>query len=203
MKSVPLKTIFLCVVVGVVILLLLYFYFAPIYIKGTSIINPRNLGLSDARNYYSVLSSFITLLGLFLGFLYYRHKTGIDKISAESERRRKRLDYLINELKNYDNLVDDLIHKRFSSASDLLKIRNRISRSYETIIAMLKHKISLLGFDEEEAMMILNVHSFVEKNEILMQRDFASLKYEELQSVKGDYIDLIQDARQVCFQKIC
>lgn len=100
-------------------------------------------------------------------------------------------------------MVDDLIHYRFSNAVELTKIRGKISRSYETITVMLEHKDKLLGLNDENTKTILRVHSFVEKNEILMHNSFEDLEKEKLLSVKNSYIDLIQDARRVCFEKIC
>ncbi len=191
-----------CLAVFIVISLL-YFYFSPIYIEGLSIFQPRRLNLSDARNYYTVLSSFITLVGLFLGYLYYIHKLKVDKETAELERKRQNLDYLIKAINNYNDWVDEIIHFRFSNSTELEKIREKISRSYETITTMLTHKTKLLGFNDENAQTIFRVHSFVEQNKILMQDSHQDLTKEKLLSVKSKYIDLIQDARQTCFEKIC
>lgn len=188
---------------AVIVILLVYFYFAPIYLQGLSIFSPRPLNLSSARDYYSVLSSFITLLALFLGYLYYIHKLQVDKEVAERDRKRKRLDILIEEINNYDNWVDELIHFRFNDDAELEKIRNKISRSNEKIVAMLMHKTKLLGLDDKNGRRIIRVHSFVEQNDILMQYDYRDLTKEKLLSVKNKYIELIQDARQTCFEKIC
>jgi hypothetical protein len=192
------KTIAAGAIAAVIILIIaLYFYFSPVFIQ------PRKFSLDSARNYYTVLSSFVALLGIVLGFLYYIHKLGVDRKGAEQERKRQNLDYLIRELKTYDELVDEIIHFRFSNCDELEKIRGKISRSYETIILMLMHKTKLLGLNDNEAQTILRVHSFVEQNDILMKEQFDNLTKEKTLSVKSAYVDLFQEARKTCFEKIC
>lgn len=192
---------------SILVVMLLFFYYAPIYMRiyanGLDIFCPRFLTLKKATEYYGVLSSFITLMGLFLGFSYYVHKLNVDNKTAEVERKRKRLEYLISEINHYNELVDDLIHYRFADEKELEKLRSKISRSFETTIAMLEHKTKLLGLDDENTKTILKVHSFVEQNKILMHYEYDKLTKKMLLSVKEEYIDLIQDARQLCFEKIC
>ncbi len=189
--------------IALVIVLLLYFYLSPVYFQGVRIFQPRHFNLDGARNYYTVLSSFIALLGIILGFLYYNHKLEIDKRAGEQEEKRQNLNYLIKELDKYDDLVDEIIHFRPSNPIELDRIREKISRSYEKITTMLMHKTKLFGFNDKDAQAILRVHSFVEQNAILMQKRFEDLTKIELLSVKSSYVDLIQEARKACFEKIC
>lgn len=187
-------------------LLVLYFYIAPVYVRRDAIfyVHERSgLSLNDARNYYTVLSSFIALLGLALGFAYYFHKLKVDRANAEQERKRRHIDHLIKELDTYDDLVDEIISRRISSATELARTRGKLSRSYETVTTMLTHKTKLLGFSDEDAQAIFRVHSFVEQNRLLMQADFDDLKNADLSSVKSPYVDRIQEARTKCYEKIC
>lgn len=185
------------------LVLVAVFYLVPIYFQGIRILPLRRLNLSEARNYYSILSSFITLLGLLLGYVYYTHKLTTDKINADQERKRKRLDFLIVEINKYDDLVDEIICFHFSDSIQLMKIRQKILKNSESIESMLSLKERLFGFTDEEAMTILRVHSFVEKNDILMRSSFEDLDKEKLLSIRSQYIDLIREARRICLEKIC
>jgi hypothetical protein len=183
-----------------------YLYGAPLYLQRSavfSITTRPGFSLDEARNYYTVLSSCAAAFGLILGFAYYIHKLRVDKTGAEQERKRRRIDHLIKELETYDDLVDEILGFRISSVADLERTRSKISRSYETITTMLTHRTKLLGFSDEDAQTILRVHSFVEQNSLLMLADLQDLRREELSSVKNAYVDLIQEARKICYDKVC
>jgi hypothetical protein len=68
---------------------------------------------------------------------------------------------------------------------------------------MLELNQKLLGLSEDDVRAILRVNSYVDKNNILMHDEFSLLNDERLLSVKDSYIDLIQDARRICFKNVC
>ena len=174
--------------------------------KGLSVFRFRSLNLSDARDYYTILSSWITFFigvtGLILGFFYYRHKLQVNSNISSIERKRKRLDDLISKIDSFDNLVDNVIHRRFSNTKELKQLRCRISRSFESIEIMLELNHKLLGLDETDVKTILKVNSFVDKNDIIMHCNYTSLNEDILLTVKDAYVDLIQNARRTCYNRV-
>ena len=152
------------VLLALAILILLpfgYLYLAPIIIKGPDVLRARRLNLSNAKDYYAILSSWITFfvgfMGLALGYVYYRHKLGVDTENAANEKKRKRLDDLISKLNAYDALVDDILHRRFENAVALRQLRSKISRSFEEIVIMLELSQKLLGLNDSDVRVILRV----------------------------------------------
>jgi glycerol-3-phosphate acyltransferase PlsY len=86
-----------------------YMYVAPVVIKGASVLRVRSLNLANAKDYYGILSSwisfFVGFMGLVLGYVYYRHKLNIDSSNAANEKKRKRLDDLISKLIKMSKIV--------------------------------------------------------------------------------------------------
>jgi len=78
-----------------------------------------------------------------------------------------------------------------------------ISRRFETIEIMLELNTKLLGLDDADVNIILKVNSFVDKNDILMHVNYDLLNEPTLLSVRDEYINLIQDARRVCYNRVC
>ena len=163
--------------------------------------NVKNL--VSARNYYQVLSSIagviFSIAGLILGYVYYIHKIRTDEKNALTERKRIRIEMLINELRNYDELVNDFFSKG-TQTIPLKKIREKIVRSGDYISTMLNLGEALFGFSDEDIKKIIRVHSFIEQNNILMEDD--NLELIDLELIKNDYYDYLQAARLVCFNKL-
>jgi len=193
-------------VIAVVMIGICYFFVAPIYEKGFSAFRVRRLNLSTAKDYYAILSSWLTFVlgisGLVLGYFYYHDKRNVDINIATIASKRKRLDDLISRIETYDSLVCDVIHHRFSNAKTLKHLRNRISRNFDTIEIMLDINKELLGLDDAEAKIILRVNSFVEKNDVIMHHDHSVLSENSLFSVRDEYVNLMQEAKRICFKKV-
>lgn len=201
------KKIFIFIILFLFFLFFLYLSAAPILPKGIRAFPVPNLDLNSPRDYYTLLSSSITFIlgtiGLILGYFYYKNKRKFETVISEIERKRKRLDDLIRELESFDDGVDDLLHHRFKNAEELKQIRSRISRSFETIEIMLELSTTLLGLTDSDMQTIIKVNSFVDKNDILMHTPYHQLDESSLLSLKDDYVDLIQDARRVCYKNVC
>ena len=201
------RRILIAISVFFIFSIMLYLYLAPVVYRGLDAFRMRDLTLSSARNYYTILSATVTLavgfFGLLLGYFYYIDKQDVDKMSASLERKRKRLDKLIDLIDDYDGLVDKVINMRFSNAGELKHLRSMISRSFEEIEIMLDLKEKLLGLDNEAVLIILKVNSFIDKSEVIMHINYSDLSEEKMLTVRDDYINLIQDARRVCFSNIC
>ncbi len=184
-----------------------YLSLAPILPNGIRAFVVPNLNLDSPRDYYTLVSCCITFflgsIGLVLGYFYYKDKRNFETLISEIERKRKRLDDLIRELNSFDNGVDDLLHHRFKNAKELTQLRNRISRRFETIVIMLELNTKLLGLTESDVQTIIKVNSFVDKNHTLMHAPYRQLDASSLSSVRDTYVDLIQDARRVCYKNVC
>jgi hypothetical protein len=200
------KNIFIFII-PLSILFVLYLFLAPMLPNCISAFPVPNLDFNCAKDYYALLSSSITFIlgtfGLILGYFYYKDKRRFETQISEIERKRKRLDDLIHELNSYDEGVDDLLHHRFKNAGELKKLRDKVTRRFENIVVMLELSTKLLGLTESDMQTIIKVNSFVDKNHILMHAPYRHLDALSLSSIKDNYIDLIQDARRVCYKNVC
>jgi hypothetical protein len=180
---------------GMLYLTVLYFYIRPL---GFGVLHWQGMDLAIAKDYYSILSSFITLMlgtaGLVVGYCYYAGKHKADQSLAAIERKRKRLDDLINKIDTYDSHVDNLLQGRFQNENELSLLRSKVTRSYETIEIMLDLNQTLLGLGKEDLRDIIKVNSFVEKNDLIMRATVGEMKQDLLHEEREKYIDLIQNA---------
>lgn len=187
-------------------LTVLYFYAAPIITKGPSVLRLRAFDLGTAKDYYSILAAIVTLLfgtaGIALGYFYYKDKNTAEQSAAARERKRKRLDNLIEKIDAYDNQVDTILQRRFSNDSELSQLRSTLTRSFETIVIMLELNPELLGLEGEDLRDIIKVNSFVDKNDLIMRARFSELNQGGLNEIREEYIDLIQNARRACYRRV-
>lgn len=192
-----------CAVIAAVIFF--YFYTAPLCPK----IWPHNLTLASARNYYTILSSWIAFIvglgGLFLGYFYYFHKINVDAETADKERKRKRLGDLMSKLDEIDDLLDVIFNFSFSDERELKLIRSKIIRKFDVVILMLDQEIStkLLGLDTGDIREIIKIYSFVDTSYVLMTAKYGVLNEKSVLSEKSYYNDIISTARKTCLTKLC
>lgn len=200
------KTIFPIAVI-ILFLPIAYFIFSPLqFLSVNKILVHKLPNLSEARNYYTVVSTAVSALigvaGVCLGFFYYFHKKEVDDNKSGADRRRARISLIIEQLNKYDDYVDEILCKRVDSAIKLDYIRGKISRGPEIINAMLEQNETLnIGFDRDDIMIILQVFSFVDKCPEISSYHYNTLQSTELKFIKSDYIDKMQEARKVCYLK--
>jgi hypothetical protein len=192
---------------GLLYLIVFCFYLSPILARKISIFYWWRMDLNKAKDYYGILTSFNTLIlgtaGLILGYFYYKDKNRTDQSLATIERKRKRLDDLIDKIDLFDSQVDALLQRQFKDENELFLLRNKIIRSFETIEIMLELNEDLLGLHKEDLRDIIKVNSFVEKNDLIMRARVIELTPEVLHETREEYIDLIQNARRACFRRVC
>ena len=195
----------------IVFLITAYLLFNPFIFRDiNTIIYPRHINdLQTARNYYQILSSVLTILfsivGLILGYFYYINKIETDANNAKRERIRKRLDSLIAELNEYDDLVNTIICLNVKDKDELKFIRNKINRSNEQISSQLEQGDTLFGLSKDEIKTIIRIHSFVEQNPFLMEVDYDELIKSDqslIWIIKNDYTERMQEARRICYCKL-
>jgi hypothetical protein len=170
------------------------------------VLSHKLINLTQARNYYTVVSAAVSSLmtagGLFLGFFYYFHKKEVEDFKGCTDRRRARISLIIDQLDKYDEYIDEILCKRVDSPARLDYLRGKIARAPEIINAMLENnqKISL-GFTDSDVMKILQVFSFVDKCPEIRSYHYNTLQNGELKFLKSDFIDKIQLARTTCYLK--
>lgn len=207
MKKKPKRIWMLLVPLILVGLFALYLFFNPVYFVLGRLFHPRRLSdLATARNYYSILSSFagfiVGVLGLLVGYLYYKLKQSFDQETSNRERKRKRLDDLLDNLNIFDDLVDELICFRFRDEAELKTLRHNIRRSFDKIEAMINLNHVLLGLDDHDIAAITNVYSFIDKNEMLMYRGYSEISTSEFENYLDEYSILVKSARLKCLAKV-
>lgn len=188
-----------------------YFLAIPIYYNWRrAIISPSRINnWQQARAYYQILSSIISIFvgvaGITLGYFYFVNKKETDAEISGRERIRKRLDAFIAELNKYDDLVNKILNRAVSDDSDLKITRDKIAMINDNMSIHLELGDKLLGLKDDEIRTIIRIHSFVEQNPLLMDSDQSALDRTDsihIWSVKTKYIDLIQNARRVCLSKL-
>lgn len=200
------KVIILLVVISLSIII--YLLVVPAIIAAFTSLVPKPLrSLTEARDYYSTISSFVTVIvglcGLVLGYFYYANKKQVDSDTRERERRLQSMELLMKELNEYDKLVHSILDRNLKNGLELKKMRMEISRTFDRIISMLEYGDRLLGLDETETRVIIRVNSFVEQSDVLMKGGMGALKAENTYALKDRYLELIRDARRTCFMRLC
>lgn len=161
---------------------------------------------AEARNYYNALSSaysiFATTAGILLGLYYFVRKNRIDTANRLKERRSKRIDILHDQLNAYDNIIDEIISLQVENQEALDRCRRRAKRAFELINAILDADGCVLDWTAQELKTILAVDSYVDNHPIIMDATHDELnEYKDIEVVRAEYIDRLQEARKVCLEK--
>ena len=140
-------------------------------------------------------------VGLYLGYLYYRLQNTFFLKNEEKQRKRVRLDHIMDELNKIDSHVRIFFKpEKFSDADLLNDAKEGLERGFLSISIYLEQNEKLLGFSGDELKKLVSVASFIENEKV------ASCKYDEdrkiLEGKKYRYIQVIQEARSVCVQKM-
>jgi hypothetical protein len=193
---------------GVILLALaiLYFLLAPLFMRGGSAVRPRELrDLQQARDYYSVLSSWFTVLsaaiGLALGYVYYWHRYREDERRALFERTRENIRVLTNLLDQYDSYLCEILSANFHDHDALRFVREKAVRIFDNIYAMLDESVILTN---PEVRKVMALHSFVEKEYELMHCSLEHLRESvPVLMEKGDeYALLLREARRTLYRRL-
>jgi len=165
----------------------------------------NSYNLSEKQKYFSIIGSFSVLftsiIGLLLGSFYYFDKLKNDELNFKKEKSRQKLSLLLQELINFDELVDQVINKQFKNRKTLDYIRNKISRSFEIIEILITQNKEILDLSDNDINKILEVNSFVDKSQTIMHSKYSEIIKISLYEIKDIYIEKIKDAKRVCFLK--
>jgi len=173
------------------LIFLFVFYYFPFNIEKYS-------GINNFRDYYSIVTGVSAII---LGLFYYFHKITVDKNFKNKELQRQRLSLLLNEINNFDNLVDQILNKQFKNDSELSFLRNKVSRSFEIIEILVKQNKNNLNLKQTDISIILEVNSFVDKSETIMRITYKDIVSMPLYETKDIYIEKIKDIKRICFER--
>lgn len=198
------------IIVGFCVLVYLittFFYlFSPLYWKAPSAIIFHKLhSLSDARNYYTVLSSVSSVLtgflGLALGYMYFVRRNEFEVKTSLTNRMRARIQLIIDQLNKYDEQVDEILSGRCTLDNDLERARGKIERLFEIVEILIDNNEKLLKFTMDEIKIVMAINSFVEQKPEIMELKGSELNKADLYAIRQTYIEMIQDARRMLFLK--
>ena len=198
------KLVGFCIIVY--ILASIYYLLSPLYFKSIDVVLLHNLhSLSDARNYYTVLSSVASIvtgsLGLILGYMYFKMRNEFESNSNLSNRMRGRTQLIIEQLNKYDEQVDEILSGRCTLDDDLKRHRGKIERLFEIVEILIDNNEKLLKFTEDDIKTVMYVNSFVEQTPEIMEFNIIELEKSNLSDLRQTYIEKIQDARRMLFLK--
>lgn len=187
------------------LIILLFLILLAILIYGCGYFN-KNIDLLN--KYATFFSPIITLMlgisGFVLGLYYYKSRKNFDKQNIEKEKIRFRIETLLENINEYDSLVDEIFSLNFSGQSELNSLREKIERGFEIIEVWIEIGDKFFGFTKNEMASLIKFHSFVDNNEFIMEKGYDELmaSQKEVLLLKSDYIKLIQMARYTCLNKI-
>ena len=201
---------YIIIFIGIVgVLYFIYLLVSPIYYSNLSFFIPRKLiDFEYACKYYSVLTSifgvFLGLLGLILGAYYYKNKNDIEDNRNQKEKQRNQLKTFIDQLKEVDKQVLELLFTDLTQ-NELTVRRVKITSEFDKIVAVLNHGKDLLAFDESNIAVVLKVHSFVDRNYIIIESpydQFHAIGKENKYAALDIYQELINAAFTTCYSKM-
>jgi hypothetical protein len=198
------KAVGFCIIVYIIVSI--YFLFSPLFVKSIDVVLKHNLhSLSDARNYYTVLSSVSSIvtgfLGLILGYMYFKMRNEFESNSSLSNRMRGRTQLIIEQLNKYDEQVDEILSGRCTLDEELKRYRGKIERLFEIVEILIDNNEKLLKFTEDDIKTVMYVNSFVEQTPEIMEFNIIELGKSNLSDLRQTYIEKIQDARRMLFLK--
>ncbi len=157
------------------------------------------LGLQD---WQAISGIFYGAIGLFLGYLFFNKRVTIDNRNLVNDRVRKRLSYIYDEFNRADTISEMILDITIRNDDDLNQARAGLDKKLTLINAYLDNNDKLLKFNAEELNSILKVHSFISNSEIIFSLDYKTLKKTDRSGERLRYLDIIQEARTICLQKM-
>lgn len=159
--------------------------------------------LDDISAYYSavmsLITSFISLVAIILGYLYYENRKSFDENLNERERIRQRISFIIKDLNECDECVLRILNIDLQP-QELISTRSRLLRCLESITALIAYNSTVLTLNEEDTRKIIKLNSFIETNNYIMQIKYEDLEISKdiLDDIKRDYIEVFYEAKMAC-----
>lgn len=189
----------ICPIIAItfIIFSIVCYYFSLIKHASLPLIIINYLCAMTLSDWKDIATIFYGAIGLMPGYRYFDKRVIIDRKEAKDERARKRISYIYDELNNADKVTDLILNREVKNDDDLQKARAKLDKIFILITTYLDSNNSLLGFDSDELEIILTVHSFIIHSDIIFK-----IKYSDLSAEKIEYMNVIQEARTICIQKI-
>lgn len=158
------------------VVLLAYVLIMPLVATGISILHPHKFAdLDHATAYYqitySVTGAVCAVVGLTLGYFYYRMRNKFDLDQTRRKLRRLRAQQLTDELNRYDSFVARILTLHLSGDSELRYIRHQIDSSSDDIYAAL----DCLKVNQVQVNAFVHLHSFVDNSFLIMDLPYTKL----------------------------
>ncbi len=201
---------FASIFVPLIFLSAAYFLIGPLFIKPLiQTVYPYNNPnkLSNAKDYYSIIQSiytiFIAIFGLTLGYFYYENKKSIDKRNETNNRKMIFTERLLEIINQYDYHILNVLNETFKNESELKLRQTEIEAKWDIIEEMIEPNLNMISLSREEFSTFLELNSFVEMNDLIMQRKFNEVDdINDFQVIKENYLELVKEVRFICYQKI-
>lgn len=186
---------------------ILYLTVTPIIISYKEVFLPRKIySIQTATNYYTIIFNLLlissAIVGLVLGYFHFENRKEFDNTLIRSECKRNYLNYLLGLINKYDENVDKIMFTQLEHQQDLNLTRTEIGRCFDNISIMLEENQTLLGFSDEDLISVIQIHSFVDKNDDLMREDIDKFQTVDFNIIRDEFKPLIQDARRSCYKNI-
>lgn len=189
------------IIVGLIIL---YALLRPVFFRIDAVLWPvRPISLEEARNYYSVISAFASVIfgfsGLLLGFLYFARRQRFDLANRKRDQLRNILDVLIDKLDLIDRSCNEILTNCASCVNDKNSLIADVHSSWNTFTSILENHTKFLEFEDTRIYEIVEMYSTVEK-QILLQ-DTSTLSKQKLVDLIHDYNSLMRRARDILYSR--
>lgn len=162
--------------------------------------------MDGLRNLYTIIgtifSSLIGFMGLMLGYFYYIDKMKKDAAKSKKETKNIQIKELIEELKDYDRIADDLLLKNYTTEIELRRARSFLIKQYDIIETLLENNEILFEFTKNELSYFSRVYSLIEKSESLMRIPIEEYREISFCGQRDEYNDAFRKVIKNCYNKI-
>ena len=164
------------------------------------IISDNNLKSFQAYNV--IIGIVIALMGVFGGYLYFKHKDNVDRQSTIRSDKKNKVEYLISVLEQYDKIICQYLFLKMKNEkkdkNDLQRLHFEILKLNFRYTTLLENFEDIFKFSSEEINKIISIQSYVENN-ILFNVDLILPGSQELLS---GYAEIFNSGLSQCIKKL-
>ncbi len=184
------------ILIIVLLVMIVNAYYLPFY--ATSI--QSNKDIFDIIS--KLIGSATSIIAIIIGYYYYTNRKNADKEEAKKRQTKNRVSEILIYLNEYDKNITEILYKCCKDDTDLSLRRTTSERLWDNIECMLSLDEILFAVEGNELKKILSVHSYVEKNVLIMSAEHASIRDADMTDVISDYKTRMNISRKQCFAKI-
>jgi hypothetical protein len=194
------------IVIAFVVMIITILYFSIPQIINLQKANGLTIcTLEDYRNLFSIISpmlgSMIGIMGLVLGYFYYKEKIKNDEILSKMKRMGNNITTIYDNYGFINDGIQLILNKGIKTENDLKLTRNSIIRKFDDINLLLELNHEIIDLDQNETTELIRLYSYVEKNDLIMNVSLKVLKKSDLTEIIHNYNIKIRNSKKILLRK--